>query len=133
MGVPNNGKYLCRVHTGLHPHFASGAFYNPCGVAVDSAGNVYVADYGNNRIQKFAPAGTTPVVIVPGGSAVPHDLDNDGLYEDVNGTGVLDFNDGVLFFDQMDWVTTNEPVSAFDFNKNGQIDFNDIVILFNEM
>ena len=26
---------------------------DPTGVAVDSSGNVYVADNGNNRIQKF--------------------------------------------------------------------------------
>ncbi len=30
---------------------------NPTGVAVDSSGNVYVADLSNNRIQKFNSAG----------------------------------------------------------------------------
>ena len=30
-----------------------GQFYDPYGVAVDSSGNVYVADSYNNRIQKF--------------------------------------------------------------------------------
>ena len=30
-----------------------GQFYYPFGVAVDSSGNVYVADSCNNRIQKF--------------------------------------------------------------------------------
>ena len=32
-----------------------GQFKYPYGVAVDSSGNVYVADTGNNRIQKFSP------------------------------------------------------------------------------
>ena len=35
-----------------------GQFNSPCGVAVDSAGNVYVVDTGNTRIQKFNSNGT---------------------------------------------------------------------------
>jgi len=35
-----------------------GQFHYPNGVAVDTAGNVYVADTGNYRIQKFSPTGT---------------------------------------------------------------------------
>jgi len=34
-----------------------GQMINPFGVAVDGFGNVYVADYGNDRIQKFASTG----------------------------------------------------------------------------
>jgi len=33
-----------------------GQFEMPLSVAVDDAGAVYVSDWGNNRIQKFAPA-----------------------------------------------------------------------------
>ena len=35
-----------------------GNFTSPSGVAVDSTGDVYVADSGNSRIQKFTPTGT---------------------------------------------------------------------------
>ena len=36
----------------------AGQFKNPQGVAVDSSGNVYVADTDNDRIQKFSSDGT---------------------------------------------------------------------------
>jgi len=35
----------------------SARFNNPAGVAVDSSGNVYVADYGNHLIRKITPQG----------------------------------------------------------------------------
>jgi len=35
----------------------NGQFDSPVGVAVDGAGNVYVSDSGNNRIQKFSSDG----------------------------------------------------------------------------
>ncbi len=37
--------------------FGDGQFRNPQGIAVDGAGNVYVADSGNDRIQKFSASG----------------------------------------------------------------------------
>lgn len=36
----------------------NGEFYEPNGVAVDLQGNLYVADTGNARVQRFAPSGT---------------------------------------------------------------------------
>jgi DNA-binding beta-propeller fold protein YncE len=36
---------------------ANGQFTNPSGIAVDSSGNVYVTDIGNNRVEKFAGTG----------------------------------------------------------------------------
>ena len=79
------------------------------------------------RVGFIEPPVTQPVVALPGQTPLPTDPDKDGLYEDLNGNGRLDFADVVLFFDQMDWITANEPVTAFDMNGNGRIDFNDIV------
>jgi PKD repeat protein len=77
--------------------------------------------------------GTLPVrqAPVPPGTNTPRDLNSDGLCEDINGNGIADFNDVVIFFNQMDWIAENEPLSAFEFTRNGRIDFNDIVMVFN--
>jgi hypothetical protein len=37
-------------------------FWDPCGVTVDSAGNLYVGEYGNCTIRKVTPVGTNWVV-----------------------------------------------------------------------
>jgi PKD repeat protein len=71
---------------------------------------------------------TTPQSIDRLGS-MPRDADNDGLYEDITGDGTLDFSDVTYYFENINWIQENEPVSLFDFNKNGMIDFGDIVIL----
>ena len=48
--------------------------YDPYGVAVDSAGNVYVADTSNHRVQRWAP-GATEGVTVAGGNGAGDALD----------------------------------------------------------
>ena len=77
---------------------------------------------------------TLPVPLtLPGQSSPPTDPDHDGVYEDLNGNGRKDFSDVVLFFKQLDWITANEPVAAFDYNNNKRVEFSDIVSLFKEL
>ncbi|MCI0796647.1 MAG: hypothetical protein J4N99_07505 [Chloroflexi bacterium] len=58
------------------------------------------------------------------------DLNGDGLAEDINGNGVLDFNDMVLLFQQMGSAEFQNNYELFDWNSNGAIDFNDVVEMF---
>ena len=54
---------LCSVHSGERLQSfgtkgsGQGQFHYPCGVAVDCNENILVADFNNNRIQKFTAQG----------------------------------------------------------------------------
>jgi len=69
---------------------------------------------------------------VTGGNA-PTDPDGDGLYEDVNGNGRLDYEDIEILFSNFDSDSVTMNKSAYDFNENGQLDFDDIVSLYEEV
>ncbi|RPI40335.1 MAG: PKD domain-containing protein [Methanoregulaceae archaeon] len=88
---------------------------------------------GNELAFRLNITVSLPIIPLPGYSVMPTDPDSDGLYEDLNGNGRLDFADSVLYFNQMTWISANEPIAAFDLNRNGRIDFADIVVLFNEI
>ncbi len=114
---------------------------SPCPVTAN-------ATDGFNALYGAATADTIPLRAFPVNSSeaepagiqcggtdcpLPTDPDGDGLYEDLNGNGMLDFDDLAVLFKYLEWIPGNEPVSLFDFNGNGMMDFDDIVVLFKEI
>ena len=73
----------------------------PRGVAVDGAGNLYIADFGNHRIRKLTPmtGPVTPVPMIPGGSgwfsisaATPYSLTVEWREPENTGSAITDYD-----------------------------------------
>ena len=60
----------------------SASFWNPGGVAIDASGNIYVADYSNNKIRKITSAG---VVTTLAGNGTAGSIDATGTNATFNG------------------------------------------------
>ncbi|MCX6954759.1 MAG: NHL repeat-containing protein [Verrucomicrobia bacterium] len=75
-------------------------FNSPRGVAVDDAGNVYVADANNHTIRKITPAGAVSTLAGQAGAA--GSTDGDGAAARFNRpTGVAAYPDGTVFVADM--------------------------------
>ncbi len=113
------------------------ALFNTTGkVPMSTTINVTVTrmdtDTGDPVVTLVNPATVTIVALLPlpGQANPPTDPYHDGLYWDLNGDGFITLVDLFLYFNNMDWIAANEPISLFDYNGNGHIDFNDLYLLF---
>ncbi len=70
---------------------------------------------------------------LPGADSPPGDRDNDGLYEDVNGNGRIDFADVTILFNNLGTIGSTCPATIFDFNANGRIDYSDVTALYGRL
>ncbi len=73
---------------------ASASFNLPTGVAVDSSGNVYVADANNNRIRKISPEG---MVSTLAGSGEEENIDGTGTSASLTPVGVAVDSSGFVY------------------------------------
>ncbi len=61
--LPPDGQYSMGPNSGAADGTGGAASFSlPTGLALDAAGNLYVADYNNNEIRKVTPAGTVSTV-----------------------------------------------------------------------
>jgi len=102
------------------------------GVAVASVVNATIDDDGGRPVAVVIKPGIVYVSGCPRPVAgvMPRDLNGDGLYEDLNGNGRLDYDDVVRLFRYFDDPAIRECWQLYDFNRNGRLDFDDIVALF---
>ncbi len=93
--------------------------YAICAV-LDFGGDVLVAGQSVFRIDalRLSPIGSA--------GQIPTDPDADGLYEDVNGDGILDANDVRALADAIDAASVRRNVRAFDFDNDGEVTSSDV-------
>ena len=60
-----NGITVAGQSNGL-PGFGAGQLNDPLGIFVDGAGNLFIADYHNNRVQKWVPGATMGITVAGG-------------------------------------------------------------------
>lgn len=85
---------VCPVYAQTRPTFDSaygstgssdGLFDTPFGIATDAAGNVYVSDFTNNRVQKFDSAGNHLLSLGNNGSGQSQFITPHGVATDASG------------------------------------------------
>ncbi len=76
MEIPSGGNMTTIAGRGTSPYFGgdggaatSAQLHSPSGIAVDSAGNWYIADTSNNRIRMVTPAGVISTIAGTGDSS----------------------------------------------------------------
>ena len=96
---------------------AAGQFAHPAGIDVGPSGDVYIADVGNGRIQRFGPDGTFKSAFAP--FSVPPGIPLDGgtMPIAISGDGSVNVLNVGLFFSSRHWVqrfsSNGEPQAGF--------------------
>ena len=67
---------------------SNASFYYPAGMAVDGVDNVYVADYGNNKIRKITPEGIVSTFAGTGIAGAAEGLTTEAEFNGVTGVAV---------------------------------------------
>lgn len=66
----------------------SPTFYSPTGITIDASGNLYVADYGNNKIRKITPDGTVSTVAGNGTAGSINETDTLATFNEPTGVAI---------------------------------------------
>ena len=100
---------------------------------IDTAGSFDNDDGETVEVEARSGLAITGPANIGSGGDSPTDPDGDGLYEDVNGNGRVDYADVELLFENLESDSVTSNARAFDFNQNDRLDFDDVVSLYAEV
>jgi hypothetical protein len=90
-------------------------------------------DDGGSFTVEGGEADVSVTSLPPIDGTVPADLDGDGIHEDLNANGRVDYDDVVTYYQNREEATLTDNVAAYDLNGNDRIDLDDVVELFQEI
>ncbi|MFW6436722.1 MAG: RICIN domain-containing protein [Halococcoides sp.] len=85
---------------------------------------------GSNQRWRFEPAEEQPPALDPIDGTIPQDPDGDGVHEDINADGSVNFPDVNRFFQHTDSAAIQDHPDAYDFTDDGTVDLQDVLALF---
>ncbi len=118
---PDTGGDISPGSVDTHIPDGSGSLYITDPISSSLGGGVSIVD----DLREATGSLAIPVAL-PGFENPPTDPDGDGLFEDLNGNGRVDFGDINAFYANLEWIRANEPLSLFDMDGDGQIGASDI-------
>lgn len=75
----------------------------------------------------------TVQAVEPVDGKTPQNVDDDPTYEDLNANGMVDYDDVVVYYNNMNQPSITDHVVAYDYNGNMEAgDHDDVVALFEE-
>jgi serine/threonine protein kinase, bacterial len=111
------------------------SFYNPIGVALDAAVNIYVADVGNYKIRKITPAGAVSTLAGSGTAGSTNGIGTAASFYYINGIA-LDATGNVYVADQYNYqirkITPAGVVSTLAGTGDGSADGTGAAASFNQ-
>jgi len=73
-------------------------FYNPSGVATDSSGNVYVADYGNHMIRRITPERVVSTLAGSGKAGTTNGIGTQAQFDEPVGVAVFETDNNLIVY-----------------------------------
>jgi len=105
--------------------------------AVEFALETEVGDAGEHDLDTIAGNHSTTEAVElqlpPVAGAPPQDIEDDGEYEDVRGTGEFTIFDVQTLFNNLGSDAIQDHAWAYDFNGDGEVDILDVQALFNKL